>query len=587
MRATLVALIVAVVGALGAIAPAQAAARVPKVVFIVGPVGELTAAYRAQADEAAAVAAAAGAQVVRVYSPDASWPAVESAVQGASLVVYLGHGNGWPSRYRDALYPATQDGFGLNPVAGVDDDAHQYFGETSIATLRLAPNAVVLLHHLCYASGNTEPGLPEGTADDAVQRVDNYAAGFLAAGAGAVIAEGHLGPSYYVRALLSSRLTVERIWAAAPTAHGNAFAVSAVRTPGFTARLDPDTPSGGYFRSIVSAGLTAAAVRAGATGSAGAGSLGPPLQPSLAGLGIRFRSPELGALPIAHTTTRLSLPVAGDSATLLPVGIQVGIRWDPILVDAPVIGTPNASADPAASPAPGASPHPATEAPDVELVIPERLGAVVTLSPARITGSSVTVEAEYPAVPGLYRLVATLHTPIGVAYDAATQALLTPAIVRVAGPVAVAYGVEPSVSVPAGATATLPVRVMNAGTEAWDVVTPTPPVGAVDNILTWLRTGRVPAHLVGTWLSTSGLPVPDPVSVVIDPSGSEPGGVVTLDLALATPDAPGEYLLLLDVISPAHGPLSAIGGTPAIVRVSVAPAGAVAPAPPPTAPKRS
>ena len=49
--------------------------------------------------------------------------------------------------------------------------------------IELAKNAVVLLNHLCYASGNTEPGLPEGTLDQARQRVDNFAAGFIAAGA--------------------------------------------------------------------------------------------------------------------------------------------------------------------------------------------------------------------------------------------------------------------------------------------------------------------------------------------------------------------------------------------------------------------
>jgi hypothetical protein len=584
-RATLVALLVGLVSTLGAIAPARAAARVPRVVFIVGPVGDLTAAYRAQADEAAAIAADAGAQVVRIYSPDATWPAVEQAVRGASIVVYLGHGNGWPSRYRDSLFPATQDGFGLNPVAGVDDDAHQYFGEASTATLQLAPNAVVLLHHLCYASGNTEPGLPEGTQDQAIERVDNYAAGFLAAGAGAVIAEGHLGPSYYVKALLTSRRTVEQIWAGSPAAHGNAFTVPASRTPGFVVRLDPDAPSGGYFRSIVSAGLTAAAVRAGATGRAGTGTLGPPVQPSLAGLGLRFGSPSLDALPIAGTMTRLALPFAGPLGTALPAGIQVGIRWDSILVDPPIRDLPSADAGPAASGDPGnPTPEPGTAPPEVELVAPERVGTVVTLSPVKATGSSVTVEVEYPAAPGLYRLVTTLHTPAGIAYDAATQALLTSEIVRVAGPVAVAYGVAPSISMAAGAAGTVPVRVMNAGTEAWDEPTATPPAGAADDILTWLRTGRAPAHLVATWLSTGGLPVPAPVTAVIDPSGSEPGGAVALDLALMAPAVPGEYLLLMDVISPVHGPLSANGGGPAIIRVSVARAGLLGP---PAAPRGS
>ena len=49
-------------------------------------------------------------------------------------------------------------------------------------SIRLAPNAVVLNHHLCYASGNSEPGLSEGTMAIAKQRVDNFAAGFVVAG---------------------------------------------------------------------------------------------------------------------------------------------------------------------------------------------------------------------------------------------------------------------------------------------------------------------------------------------------------------------------------------------------------------------
>ena len=87
--------------------------------------------------------------------------------------------------------------------------------------LQFASNAVVLLSHLCYASGNTEPGLSEGTPDQAVQRVDNFAAGFLRAGARAVVAEAYLGPAYYVKALLRGSSSVEQIWAASPTANGN------------------------------------------------------------------------------------------------------------------------------------------------------------------------------------------------------------------------------------------------------------------------------------------------------------------------------------------------------------------------------
>ena len=162
------------------VSAASAPAKVPKVVIVVGPAGAATNRYRAEARSAAALARKYTPDVQEVYSPNATWTAVKDALQGASVVIYMGHGNGWPSKYRSSLYPPSQNGFGLNPSAGSGDDRHQYFGEGPIAaSIDLAPNAVVLLNHLCYASGNTEPGLPEGTLDQAKQRVDNFAAGFI------------------------------------------------------------------------------------------------------------------------------------------------------------------------------------------------------------------------------------------------------------------------------------------------------------------------------------------------------------------------------------------------------------------------
>ena len=177
-----------------------------------------------------------------VVSPNATWPAVKRALRGASIVVYLGHGNGWPSPYRDALYPPTQDGLGLNPVAGGGDSAHQYFGESYLAReVRLAPGAVVLLHHLCYASGNSEPGLPEGSLDVARQRVDNYAAGWLRAGAAAVIADTFGAPGPYLRALFGSNAGIDRIWRDAPTFHDHVLTFAELAQPGLPrrARSDP------------------------------------------------------------------------------------------------------------------------------------------------------------------------------------------------------------------------------------------------------------------------------------------------------------------------------------------------------------
>jgi hypothetical protein len=596
-----------------------AAARVPKVVLVVGPVGSLTASYRSQADKAAAAAAAAGAQVVKVYSPDATWPAVQRAAEGASIVVYLGHGNGWPSRYRDELYPPTQNGFGLNPVAGVDDSAHQYFGEAFVDDLDLAPNAVVVLSHLCYASGNTEPGLSEGALDQAVQRVDNYAAGFLRAGARAVVAEGHMGPAYYVKSLLTTGLTIEQIWNRSPSAKGHTFGVTSVRSAGFTARLDPDKTTGGYFRSLVSAGVSASAMRAGATGNAGATYAGPPAQPSLASLGLRFGTPSLQALPIAGRGTHLTFALPKTGLKAVPKGAQVGVRWDPILLDpepadadpSPVASpSPSPSAGPSAAPSPSASPNrspsaspsaspapspsgspepsptpdPEATVPEVELVVPEQVGSVVSLATVRSTSKGLVLDVRYPAAPGLYRLVPTLHTPSGVAYDAATQALLTPMIVRVAGPVAVAYGAPASLAVTAASGAPMAVRVVNAGSEAWDAVATTPTDLAGEALLTWLRTSRVPAQLVATWVSAESLPVPAPVSAVLDLEASVPGSDLVVQLDLVAPPVAGEYLLLLDVVSPAHGSLSALGNAPALVRVSVAAAPAASPEPAPATP---
>src|SRR4051795_3627140 len=147
IASSVTALLLVLVAALPGAALA-APGHAPKVVLVVGPAGAATNGYRAMADEAASAAREFTPNVVKVYSPNATWPAVRRALQGASIVVYLGHGNGWPSRYRDQLYPPSQNGLGLNPIAGVNDRAHQYFGEASIDNLHLARNAVVLLHHL-------------------------------------------------------------------------------------------------------------------------------------------------------------------------------------------------------------------------------------------------------------------------------------------------------------------------------------------------------------------------------------------------------------------------------------------------------
>jgi hypothetical protein len=578
-------------------APAAAAQPVPKVALVVGPVGSITPAYRALANEAADAARAGGAEVVKVYSPDATWSAVREALDGASIVVYLGHGNGWPSRYRNSLYPPTQNGFGLNPVGGAGDDRHQYFGEASIEKLRLAPNAVVVFSHLCYASGNTEPGLPEGSVSDAIQRVDNYASGFLRAGAKAVVAEAGLGPAYYVRSLLRGSGSVEQIWRNSPTYNGNhQIVLRSERTSGYTVRLDPERSSSGFRRSLVSRGVTATELRAGAQGRSGRGTTTvAPSEPSLASAGLRFGEPQFRALPIAGSTTRLTLDLAKAKTSGVPQGAQVSVRWDPIQLDAPaapdpstILGPaeepatvtagsgrarrPGTEADPAAAPEPSAEPAPAPEelAPEVDLVVPESIGSVVQPVAARLTKRGLVLDIGYPAEPGLYRLAFTLHTPEGVAYDAATQALLAPVLVRVGGALAVAYGAPPTLALATGSTSDVAVRVLNAGSTGWakDVPAPRAQVRG-DGDHSTDRTRTILPSLVATWVSTDGHAVPTAVSVKLDKAVAGPGGSAVAVLSLQAPSVAGNYLLLLDVVTPDHGALSAKGSSPALVRVTV------------------
>ena len=255
LRQTAAALVLTLLAAFGSLAPSAvpsvaAAVSGPKVVLIVGATHSVTPSYRSDADAVYAEAIKYTPNVVKIYSPNATWAAVKSAVAGAQIVVYMGHGNGWPSPYTyDPLF-ATKDGFGLNATAGNGDYNNKYYGEPSIATLGLAPNAVVILSHLCYASGNSEPGNAEPTVSVAKQRADNYASAFLKAGARAVIAEGHAAPQYYIRALFTTHQTIDSMWRTAPSFHGHAFSFASARSPGYTVVMDPDNVSWGYFRSL-------------------------------------------------------------------------------------------------------------------------------------------------------------------------------------------------------------------------------------------------------------------------------------------------------------------------------------------------
>lgn len=266
LRVTALSIIAALVITIGAAAsPTPAAAATIKVVIVVGPVGSSTSSYISSAKRYASLARGYGAKVIEVYSPNATWTKVKAAAQGANLLIYLGHGNGWPSPY-GPFQKYTKDGLGLNRVSGAGNSNTKYWGEYYVdRDLQLAPNAVVILNRLCYASGNSEWGSANPSKATAIKRVDNYGAGFLRTGAKAVFAEAIEDTSYTIRMLFTSDLTTNAIFMGHPEASGaRDFYFWSSRTSGYRAHVDPPK-AGKYWRSLIGVSLKASTWRGAAT----------------------------------------------------------------------------------------------------------------------------------------------------------------------------------------------------------------------------------------------------------------------------------------------------------------------------------
>jgi hypothetical protein len=228
---------------LGLAAPARAATPT-KVAIIVGPVGEeLTPVYVSLADAAATAAETRGATVARAYSPEANAEQVLTAVEGANIVIYLGHGVGSPNPYSDHPNPATTNGWGLNgPKARGDhsdswrDGTLAYYGEAWIAAhAKPAPGWVMIYSNACYAPGASEGFDTPADEATAAARVDAYSRGPLAElGASAFFAtDFYEGAAHLLDSLLGN-----------PTAsYGEAFATEPAFEAGALSRIAD--PAGG------------------------------------------------------------------------------------------------------------------------------------------------------------------------------------------------------------------------------------------------------------------------------------------------------------------------------------------------------
>ena len=69
--------------------------------------------------------------------------------------------------------------------------------------------------------------------------------------------------------------------------------------------------------------------------------------------------------------------------------------------------------------------------------------------------------------------------------------------------------------------------------------------------------------------STCSAPASRPTSARISPAGLAPNKPAEAALDLAVPSAPGDYLLVLDIVTPERGSLAAAGIDPTIIRIHV------------------
>jgi hypothetical protein len=223
----------ACLGALPGTRPAVATAGGEKVAIIVGPVGSLTSNYRSKGNQVADAAEARGATVVKAYSPNATWANVRAAVNGANVVVYFGHGNGFPNPYSSTENRDRVNGWGLNRTTTNGDGDNWsttmvYCGEKALrGTLTSSDGAAQRQYcsggpitpapgfTMIYGQAHYSPGFgerynesdPLTTQSEAQQRVRNYSRPVLQLGAGAYFASAYSDAHEIVTRVLTQQTT--------------------------------------------------------------------------------------------------------------------------------------------------------------------------------------------------------------------------------------------------------------------------------------------------------------------------------------------------------------------------------------------
>jgi putative cell wall-binding protein len=240
-----VSFVTALFAAVSLLVPATSpvAAAGEKVAIIVGPVGSLTDQYRSSANKVATAATAAGATVVKAYSPEATWDKVKEAVANANVIVYFGHGNGYPNPYGSNELTDRSNGWGLNTkttngdqdswsagtmvycgerallgtLTSSDDAARRtYCGGTANDGVSPAPNFTMVYAQAHYAPGFGErydPSTPRTSLWEAQQRVRHYSTPIL-----------KLGGTYIATAYSDADQIVSRVLTQPNRAYADIFA---------------------------------------------------------------------------------------------------------------------------------------------------------------------------------------------------------------------------------------------------------------------------------------------------------------------------------------------------------------------------
>ncbi len=214
-----------VLGALPGARPSPVAAAAPKVAILVGPTAITDSHYYPWARELRSTAQAAGATVDLRYC--ATPKQAKAATAGADIIVYFGHGNGFPNPYSGTESTDRVNGWGLrNPSKTWDhssctDSVLRYYGEDYLTgrisgngwpagPITPAANFVMVYSNACYTPGAGE-ARPAPSKDVAVARVSNYSTPILA-----------LGGTYFATDLGSERL-VDLLLRNRSTAFGTLF----------------------------------------------------------------------------------------------------------------------------------------------------------------------------------------------------------------------------------------------------------------------------------------------------------------------------------------------------------------------------